>query len=59
MKSFARIDRTLSPDWTLSQFEPPRATLTDLYEGENDDRFNWNRVDDLIIRLYGQVLAAQ
>ncbi len=59
---FARIDPEWEPprvDAELAEFVPASYNALDLYEGLSDTTsFNWNRVDDLIIRLYAQVLVA-
>lgn len=56
---FARIDAEFPADWTLGSHEVrPDFALLDLYEGREDGTFNWNRVDDLIIRIYARILQA-
>jgi hypothetical protein len=59
---FARIDPEWEPphlDAELAEFAPASYNSIDLYEGLSDSSsYNWNRVDDLIIRLYARVLEA-
>lgn len=45
---FVKIDPSLSAAW-----QPMGGRIIDVFAGAKDgDAFNWNRVDDLIIRLY-------
>lgn len=67
---FARIDPDLPPEWRVDPFgnrseyiaeggtiDPdPITKMIDLYEGMEGKDFNWNRIDDLIIRLYERLL---
>jgi len=69
---FARIDPNLRSDWSFIPFISldalefiaeggkadlgPEYRMIDLYEGMSGDKFNWNRIDDLIIGIY-EILA--
>ncbi len=49
---YARVDADLPPAW-----QPAGGSVIDLLGGARDHRFNWNRIDDLIVRLYEAMLG--
>ncbi len=62
---YARIDPDLSPAWHPDPFQgyseylaggghqtSDESRMVDLFDGREGSDFNWNRVDDLIIRIY-------
>ena len=66
---FVRIDPDLPSNWMVlpagaAEYIAEGGTidkdskyrLLDLYEGVDNEDFNWNRVDDLIIALYERLL---
>ena len=48
----ARIDSELGLEW-----QPAGGNCLDLLSGQDDPLFNWNRVDDLIVRLYEALIG--
>lgn len=48
----ARVDPQLGLNW-----QPAGGNCIDLLSGDEDPLFNWNRVDDLIVRLYEALIG--